>query len=1612
METKVKVVPILTLTNFVSEFRDSFKDWAIGEGIAGGIVFRNQDRGYQGTRDARPPTYEMLDDAGEGLPQVRRFANNAQGFSLYQTHLKLHADFVNAKMKIISKLNSHMDSDVRTRVTQVQGYEDAVADGNLHQVWQHVQTVCVGNGAVSIYHVTTQFWELKQKGSQDFPQFTQKWNDVVKQLNSFGEPQQILDAIMNTKFIMGLDQEFFKEKLTPIYGRNQWPNHADLLPELNTYFLNLEKIKAVNTEQGKEEEVAHSSAVKRISQCWKCKSTDHLSSECNVHVICRKCKRAGHLAEFCEELKAMLERRKSSERSAEKAGAYEKRKERKEESSPKGREKGREKRQDKKKKPISSGKGKKGARKSRSYAAEDNFNEEDSVEENDFEADDYQEDDEDEDEEYEEHWDALAIPEVEEKVYKAMNFNGASEPVSPDDIIFLLDTGCKRWHITKHKELLGDVKSVKARVTGITGQSIAANAKGNLPFAGQALYIPEADANLLSVRQILRSINGRSEMNQDRMIIYDRNGALVLVGKCNSPHGKGEFDEFYTCSGRDLLNAEMLLQRSSQKHSSSYPAAFDIDAIEEKHLTPEQLHRAKRAWNLCSLLGHPGFDKIATDLDNGVHPNVDLTSHDVRNAVYKFGPCPHCMEGKMNNPKAVSSTSPPANEIGEHLHADLIKLETVCIGGYTQLLVAVDEKSAFFSVIPAVSKGTQSLCDCFDSMVAIYASFGHRVTKITTDSEPVLKACKNHLGLMGIQLTNTPPDLHERRVERYIQTLKKRKNAILASLRYELPAKLEAEVFLAAANSMNNSSCKASAPYTPYHLVVGKKSVIPQFSFGQIGQFKGNSSANERTNTEWGIFIGHGDSPGSYRGYFPLRNQILVRRKFVPFPTVPPEWESQWKLLPRLRPNRNTAQQQPVAPVATLPQPAQPVQAVPAPPIVQPAPQPLPMPADLPPLPLPPDDPPRQDPPILSNMPPTVTNVPQNGANDPTLQVSKGVQSASKGEISPSVRPQRAATTHKGWLHGRPHASTVANFVADPTSFSVATRISLSNYFAFYGDDLSALEILSSLPTDESIDLSAYRVSLGAALKMDDRLAEINQAIHDELQNMKSTGTIHLLSPSDITPSVLAATIPCHMFLKFKYKADGSFDKVKARLTGNGDRQHPDTIGETYAPTVNPISVKTQLAITAREQLHLAAYDIKGAFLLPSTADRKDNMIYVRVPKQLASLWTRFYPEDSRYLLQNGTFIGRLDKYLYGLAESPNRFNNFFDETIRSLGFKRLKADKCLYYKKTINGKVIVSVHVDDMLVSCSDLKDRTWFENEMGKHFELSAQRDDNISYLGMHICYNREQQTLRIAQDGMIAELLKKYGFDRLKKAPTTPATPSLLQDPKSISGNSSFDRKEYLSLVMSLMFIARFTRHDIQFAVTTLATRSADPRQSDWHHALRVLRYLAGTRKIAPIFNGKVELKPVIYADSSHNCHPTGHGHGGMIITLGSAPIHSQSFKLKLATRSSSESELVVLEESSTFAPWLKLLFRELGVRFSNRPFTVYQDNKSTITIAEAGGGNFKRTKHLISREAFVKERIENGDIKLVYINSSRMRADFLTKPLSKAALCSHLSHLSLI
>ena len=81
------------------------------------------------------------------------------------------------------------------------------------------------------------------------------------------------------------------------------------------------------------------------------------------------------------------------------------------------------------------------------------------------------------------------------------------------------------------------------------------------------------------------------------------------------------------------------------------------------------------------------------------------------------GPCPHCIEGKMRLSKEKTSISPPANEIGEHLHGDLIILRNKSIGGHNFILFLVDEKSGYCIGVPLGNKSKKSIEDAMIDIV-------------------------------------------------------------------------------------------------------------------------------------------------------------------------------------------------------------------------------------------------------------------------------------------------------------------------------------------------------------------------------------------------------------------------------------------------------------------------------------------------------------------------------------------------------------------------------------------------------------------------------------------------------------------------------------------------------------------------------------------------------------------------------------------------------------------------------------------------------------------------------------------------------------------------------
>jgi hypothetical protein len=163
-------------------------------------------------------------------------------------------------------------------------------------------------------------------------------------------------------------------------------------------------------------------------------------------------------------------------------------------------------------------------------------------------------------------------------------------------------------------------------------------------------------------------------------------------------------------------------------------------------------------------------------------------------------------------------------------------------------------------------------------------------------------------------------------------------------------------------------------------------------------------------------------------------------------------------------------------------------------------------------------------------------------------------------------------------------------------------------------------------------------------------------------------------------------------------------------------------------------------------------------------------------------------------------------------------------------------------------------------------------------------------------------------------------------------------------------------------------------------------------------RILKYLNGTQNLY-IKLSPDELKIHMWIDASFGIHSDGKSHTGTTTFIGASggPIMSQSSKQKLVTTSSTASEFVATSDKIKYIEWLRNLLSSLGFD-QKEPSIVYQDNMSTIKLAEKGEGNFGTTRHLNVRFFKIKELIDNGTIKLVYCPTEHMIADILTKPLS--------------
>jgi len=114
------------------------------------------------------------------------------------------------------------------------------------------------------------------------------------------------------------------------------------------------------------------------------------------------------------------------------------------------------------------------------------------------------------------------------------------------------------------------------------------------------------------------------------------------------------------------------------------------------------------------------------------------------------------------------------------------------------------------------------------------------------------------------------------------------------------------------------------------------------------------------------------------------------------------------------------------------------------------------------------------------------------------------------------------------------------------------------------------------------------------------------------------------------------------------------------------------------------------------------------------------------------------------------------------------------------------------------------------------------------------------------------------------------------------------------------------------------------------------------------------------------------------------------------VGKGAVYTSSIRQKINTKSSTEAEMVGVSDLTGQVLWTRSFLEEQGHKVNSS--TVYQDNKSAILLEVNGkGSSSKRTRHMDIRYLFITDRITAGKISLEYCPTSKMIADFYTKPL---------------
>jgi hypothetical protein len=424
-----------------------------------------------------------------------------------------------------------------------------------------------------------------------------------------------------------------------------------------------------------------------------------------------------------------------------------------------------------------------------------------------------------------------------------------------------------------------------------------------------------------------------------------------------------------------------------------------------------------------------------------------------------------------------------------------------------------------------------------------------------------------------------------------------------------------------------------------------------------------------------------------------------------------------------------------------------------------------------------------------------------------------------------------------------------------------------------------------------------------------------------------------------------------------------------------------------YSYVVRTSTLRILFALIAYFDLEAKQFDMITAYLNAHLSD--DDIILLRLPPGCPC----------------ARMIVRLRRGMYGLRQSALLWYNDLKDSLKEIGFEPIEADPCVFVNSTTNA--IIVVYVDDLILITRNKASMQKLKEQLLKRYKCRDLRLVGF-YLGIRVLRDRPNRSISLSIDSYIDRVVEEYHLTNATLV-DTPLPKSALTLTKREDQADVNLTVQYQSLVAKLLYPTSIMRPDLAWHVNYIARFATNPTEDQLSLLKRMVRYYKGTATLGIKYQGKPSIASMddasqilnitAYSDSAFGDNLERKSSAGYVIMIAGSVVSYKSYRQRLVTLSSTESEYIALTYAAKEVSWVQRLLTQVGYKGKDlMPVQLYTDNQPALNMV-CKDGHHERTKHIDNYFKYTKQQYKAGYVTLNHLPSLEMPADGLTKPLDK-------------